>query len=357
MKNRFLFQTLVAFAALALTTSARSENQRVLLVHAGASDPMTTHLVDELIAAGFSVEVIPAGDYDVAALAKERHARAVVRVEPSHRGIALWTDTKATTVRIEEKPEEKGDLATLSLRAVEELRGELLAAPPPPKDPIPTEPPPPPELGNPARVPIDTEPRTGPVRPVEPRHPRLPVETGKPLGHFWLHMAPSAIVHPGSGGMSAGATGMLGGRWMFLQSFGAELFGTFPIAPSTVTSPAGNVNIAASAILLGGWVDVVRPAKTIVWGLGAGAGGGVFHHYGQPQTAGIQARDGNVAYALPYVRTALIWSILPSMALRADLLAAIATPRPVLRLPDRNADVYFGQPLLTIGLGLDLKLK
>jgi hypothetical protein len=93
------------------------------------------------------------------------------------------------------------------------------------------------------------------------------------------------------------------------------------------------------------------------FGLGAGVGGGIFHHYGQPQTAGIEARDGNVAYGLPYARSALAWAITPNLALRADILAAIATPRPVLRLPGRPADVYFGQPLLTIGLGLDLKLK
>jgi len=86
-------------------------------------------------------------------------------------------------------------------------------------------------------------------------------------------------------------------------------------------------------------------------------GGGVFPHYGQPQMSGIEARDGNVAYGLPYARTAVIWAISPSLALRADVLGAIATPRPVLRLPGRTADVYFGQPLLTIGLGLDLKLK
>jgi hypothetical protein len=72
---------------------------------------------------------------------------------------------------------------------------------------------------------------------------------------------------------------------------------------------------------------------------------------------GIEARDGTVAYALPYVRSAITWALTPNIALRADVLGAIATPRPVLRLPGRTTDVYFGQPMLTFGLGIDLKLR
>ncbi|HRI71215.1 MAG TPA: hypothetical protein PK156_43580 [Polyangium sp.] len=350
MKNRFAFQTWIAALLLGWTIQARAENQRVLLIHAGASDPITSHLVDELVAAGFSVEIVPTGTYDAAVLAKERSARAVLRVEPGRQGIELWTDTRAAVVRIEEKPEEKGDLATLSLRAVEELRGQLLTPQRPPAEE--------PSLRLPPIPPGENQqPRTSPVRPHEPDRPRLHVESIKTRGQFWLHVTPSAIVHPGGDGVTAGAAIMIGGRWMFLRHFGADFVGTVPIVPSEVTSPAGNVNIAASSILVGGWADLYRPVPAISWGLGAGAGGGVFHHYGQPRAANFEARDGNVAYALPYARSALSWAISSTVSLRADILAAIATPRPVLRLPGRTADAYFGQPLLLIGLGLDLKLK
>lgn len=345
--------------AFALATNARAESPRVVLVHSGAGDPVTAHLVDELVALGFTVEIVPPGHYELAALARERHARAVVQVEPSRRGIALWTDNKHGVLKIEENPEEKGDLATLSLRAVEELRGQLLTGPVDSPVPTPDKPPTPPATEQrPAILPPDgSSPIAGPIRPSEPLRPRGLVEPSKPSGQLWLHVAPAAMVHPGSGGIGAGATALLGGRWMFLRRFGADLAVIVPVVPSTITSPVGNVNISASAVMLGAWIDVLRPVPTLVWGLGAGAGGGVFHHYGQPQASGVEARDGNVAYGLPYARTALTWSISPSLALRADVLAAMATPRPVLRLPGRTSDAYFGQPLLMIGLGLDLKLK
>lgn len=338
--------------------TARAENQRVLLVHAGASDPITTQLVDELVAAGFSVEIIPAGNYDLATLAAERHARAVFRIEASRRSIELWTDAKSGVIHIDEKPQEKGDLATLSLRAVEELRGKLLSTPPQTKDTIPKDPLPAPNIDPTRQIPTDNgSSRTAPIRPDEPQRPNWNVASNKAGGALYLHVSPVAMVHPGSGGMGAGMGITAGIKWMFLRRFGADFVGLAPIMPAKITSDVGNVNIAASALLVGGWADVAHFSPTLTWGLGAGAGGGVFHHYGQPTADGIAARDGNVAYALPYVKSALAWSFASNVALRVDFLAAVATPRPVLRLPGRTSDTYFGQPLLTIGLGLDLKLK
>lgn len=357
MKKSFFLQTLVVTIVLVGSSELRAETQRVLLIHSGAGDPLTAHLVDELVAAGFTVEVVPAGNYESRTLARKRHARAVLRIEPSRHAIELWTDAKDGPVRIEEKNDEQGDWAMLSLRAVEELRGHLLTSVPAPRDHGPDEPSEPQERQTQPTPTVETKPIVSPLRPSEPLRPRALVESSKSAHRVWLHVAPAAILHPGSGGLSSGATVVLGARWMFLRYVGAELVTSFPIVPSTLASSVGNVNIAASAILLGAWVDLFRPVPALGFGIGAGAGGGVFHHYGQPQTSGIEARDGNVAYALPYARSALSWSITSNISLRADILAAVAAPRPVLRLPGRTSDAYFGQPLLTIGLGLDLKLK
>lgn len=357
MKARFFLQTVWAILTIALATrQAAADNPRVLLVHAGAGDPLTPHLVDELVAAGFSIEIVPAREFDPGTLAKSRGARAIVRVEPSTHEIDLWTDSKNTLTHIREKPEEKGDLATLALRAVEALRGQLLVNPAPINEYGPDEPPQVPPIA-PISLPPPRKPLVEPVRPSEPKRIPEPRNRVNESGRVWLHVAPSALVYPGSGGIRSGGSALFGLRWMFFPRFGLDVIGSAPIVPSVVASPVGNVNVAASALLLGGIADIYRPTPRLNFGLGAGIGPGLFHHYGQPQMDGIEARDGNVAYALPYAKAAVSWAIASQLSLRADLLSAIATPRPVLRLPGRSTDVYFGQPLLMIGLGLDLKLQ
>lgn len=357
MKARFFLQTAcVVFTVAVAIRPAAAENPRVLLVHAGSGDSLTPHLVDELVAAGFTIEIVPAGEFEPKTLATARGARAIIHVEPATHTIDLWTDTKNASTHILEKPEERGDLATLSLRAVEVLRGQLLANPAPIKEYGPDEPRPVPSNG-PILLPPEKKPLVAPVRPKEPK--RIPHlrDAGNESGRIWLHIAPSALIHPASGGIRSGGSVLFGLRWMFLPRFGLDIIGSAPILPSTVASPVGNVNVAASALLAGGFADVYRPTPRLNFGLGAGIGAGLFHHYGQPQTSGIEARDGNVAYALPYVKTSVGWAITRQLSVRADLLTAVATPRPMLRLPGRTSDVPFGQPLLMIGLGLDLKLQ
>ncbi len=348
-------------AVFVLTTNARAEGPRVVLIHGGAGDPLTTHLIDELVSIGFAVEIVPAGDYEFAALAEVRNARAIVRVGPSRRTIHLWTEGKSAPIRIEEGQTEKGDSATLSLRAVEELRGQLLTAEMSLPDPDRSLDKPPASAPNEAPhlspYSTDAKPVVTPVRPISPAKPRLRDEVPIRSGQLWLHVAPVAMMHPRSGGMTASAAAMLGVRWMGSPRFGADLAALVPVIPASVSSTAGNVQIAASALLAGGWVELFRPLSTLTIGAGAGVGGGLFNHYGQPKTAGIEVQDGTVAYFLPYLRSAVSWSMTPNVSLRADFLGAIATPRPVLRLPGRPTDIYFGQPLITLGLGLDVKLR
>jgi hypothetical protein len=49
--------------------------------------------------------------------------------------------------------------------------------------------------------------------------------------------------------------------------------------------------------------------------------------------------------------------VLPPLALRTDLLAGIAAPRPVIEVGTLGDRAVFGRPLLGAGIGLELSTR
>ncbi len=355
-------RTLAALALLALAlvqTHAQAEERHVLLVHAGAGDPVTRHLVDELVPLGVTLEISPATERDLAELGRARGARAVLRVAASKRAIDIWVNSAPETIHVEEQRGEEGDSAALSLRAVELLRGRLLPMESSGPDPISDGQPPPPRTSPPVArsAPPPPGPLIPPLRLPERPRPAPPVHGPARPFRLSLRLAPAALVHPRGDGISAAGTLVAGARWMFAGRLGGDLVALVPVLPTTIASSEGRVQLAAGVLGLGAWLDVLDPASPVGMGLGAGLGAGFLSYYGQPQTARVEGRDGSVPYALPFARWGLVWRALPGFGVCLEALGAVVTPRPVLRLPGRSTDAYFGQPLLAFGVGLEVAIR
>lgn len=372
MSARRLFALLAVLVVLAGGSGpARgAENTRVLLVFAGAGDAVSAHLVDELVALGLTVEIAPTGELDLAALGKARSARAVLRVMPSKRGIEMWVEGSTAPARIDEQGGESGDAAALALRAVETLRGRLLSlkgaeGEPKPSGPAEEKPTPDkpiadePHLDKPNPLPPlvpSTLPMGRPLRAPERPTPSPPAPGARGPSRFSMRLGPALLVQP-AGGISAAGTAVVGARFMASPRLGVDVVALVPVVPSTIESPEGRVQLAAAAALVGGHLELLDPRGAFGVGVGAGLGAGMLSHFGQPGTARVEARDGSAAYALPYARLGFVWRALSNVGICADVLGAVATPRPVFRLPGRTTDAFFGQPLVSIGLGLEVSLR
>lgn len=337
-------------AFLLWTTTGRAGDIRVILVSPGAREPITSRLLDELVSLGITVEVIPGDEGDLAALARARGASAALRVTPSRDAVDLWIDSgldpadpAGAKLRVEGTEADRSDLApVLALRAVELLRGRLIKveraeAPRPAPAPSPT------GVPAPDRRPPPPEPPAA--------HPPLRAAQGR----VSLYLLPSVVVHPASGISASGAA--LGGvRWMITPRIGGDLSALVSVVPAVIEAPGGEARISGAVIGLGAWVALLDSTLPVATGFGAGLAAGFMNYDGEATASNVRGVDGTVPYALPYARWAFEWSALPPLGLRAEILAGIAAPRPVIRLAGREDDGLFGRPLVAFALGLQMSI-
>jgi hypothetical protein len=116
------------------------------------------------------------------------------------------------------------------------------------------------------------------------------------------------------------------------------------------------VRISATMIGVGGWIDLLGRHLPIATGAGLGVAAGFLTFDAETFSQSVRALDGTIAYALPYARWALTWRALPPFGLRADVLAGITAPRPVIHAEGRAVDAIVGRPLLAFGLGVEMTL-
>ena len=350
-------RALAAAAALALALAlgagpSLAEPARVLLIPPGAADPVTASLLDELVALGLIVEVEASPQRDLPALARARSARAALRVDPTRRAIEIWDAESPGVVRVEAQPGEPGgEVAGLALRAVELLRGRLIEVPSP-RGALPT-------AGAPSAAVAPVAPPTPPqaLAPGSSRAPRASGAAAAPdrRASIVLHVGPTIVLQPGSAISPEGAA-MGGARWGLTDRLDGDILAVIPIVPATIDSPSGSARISNLVIAAGASMSLLDPQLPIVMRAGAGAGAGFLGYYGQGSTGDVRERDGTAPYALPFVRWDIGWHVHRILTLRAQALAGIAAPRPVLRLAGRS-DVPFGRPLLAFSLQLDAGLQ
>lgn len=143
---------------------------------------------------------------------------------------------------------------------------------------------------------------------------------------------------------------------MMSPRFGGDLVVVAPVIPATLTAPGGRVRISATLMGAGGWIDLLDGSVPVAMGAGLGVAVGFLTYDAESTSRGVRGQDGTVPFALPYVRWALEWPALPPLGLRADVLAGVAAPRPVIQTEGRDSYAVFGRPLLAAGLGLSLSL-
>jgi hypothetical protein len=350
--GRFFFCiALVVFASF----SAHADEPRVLLVHSGAGELVAAHLVDELVALGIAVEVVPAHDPDLLALGRARQARAVLRVAPSRRAVDVWVQGSTAPESIVEPPDEPASASALALRVVESLRGRLMALKKPASTVDDLSAPPPPEPMT--RVPTQPTDPLGKTMRLRERPLLAPPNLAAKPAQLSLRFGPSVVLQPASGSISPAGMALVAARWAFWRRIGADLFGLVPVVPAKLASPDGVVLLSAPAAFAGGSAELLDVARPYGVSIGLGVGVGALGYFAQPGTPRVEARDGSVLFALPYARAGFWWRPWQSIGFSADALGAVATPRPVIHLLGRTDDTYFGQPLVTLALGLWVALR
>lgn len=343
-------RVVVAAAVLALGAPVHAtpppHRTRVLLLPPGPGDPVSLRLLDELVAAGIAVQVVPTPAGEPAALAGLWDADAVLRVEPEARAIVVWVVPveagEAPEQRFEVAPGRTDGGAELALRSVEALRGRLLRV----------------EVARREREPsalvVPPAPTASSSAPSPQDLARLPSPERRPPApprRAALYIAPALSLSPG-GGIGPGGAALAGVRFIS-GHFGADAFALISVAPGVVDAVGGRVKLSSTAIGIGAWADAFAPTAPIALGAGLGLAGAFLAYDAQANDPAFVGRSGIVGYSLPYVRAALEWRAFGHVALRLDGLVGVAAPRPVVAVgPDAVAS--FGRPLVALALGVEM---
>lgn len=136
--------------------------------------------------------------------------------------------------------------------------------------------------------------------------------------------------------------------------FGGDVLVLAPVVAATASAPLGEVRLSTTAVGLGCWINILDDPRVFAAGAGLGIAAGFLTFDAEAASPDVQGRDGTVAYALPYARWALSWRALPPFGIRADVIAGVAAPRPVIQLVGRSESAIFGRPLLAFGLSAEV---
>lgn len=335
-------------AALLAISLARADGLRVVLIGPSIDDPTVARVRQELTLLGLDVEIVTAARaHDLAAVARERSAAAAARVETSPPEIVLWVDEEHSAglpqeSRVSESVKEGADPGLLALRAVELLRGRLLPVPAsaapsatpaaPPGSPAPSAPPA-------AAAP-------SPSRAAPPRRVAAP----RPLSRLGLHAGPALAVSPG--GVPVMPALRIGAAWRVAGPIEIDALSMIPLSTGSVAAEQGQIDLTVLAFGAGAaarWVDPL-PGLSLRAGAGAGVAGFLFQGRAVPPWV---SASGDRWSALPFLEAGAAYRFTPAVAVRADVLAALALPPPVLVIAGRDV-ASFGTPVVLASLGVEV---
>lgn len=321
-----------------------AEGPRVVLVDASWSDPLVARLRDELGVLGFDVEIVAgsAATADLGALARSHGAAAAARVA-SRSAIDLWVDPALEPGTLAEvRIEGSGDPALLALRAVEVLRGRLI---PPSAAPTPDA-----ATSADAEAPRAIPPPAATARPVADVAPGV-ASSAHAGGPFALFLAPAVLLSPG--GLPPTAHIRLGAEWSPIDRVGVDFVTLLPLVPATISAAEGSV--ALRVLELGGGLHgtITDPAAAFSLRAGLGLSALLLTFDGEAAPPFVAARGGRWL-ASPYASIGAAYRVYPRLALRTELLVAIARPEPVFRIAGHEV-ASFGEPAVFFSLGVEVR--
>lgn len=353
-----------AGAAIFAASMSLAADLRVLLLGPSATDPTVVRVRQELMLLGLDVEVETApAKVDLAALAREHGAAAVARVEDAPPEIVLWVDTahsggQPQESRVSEGLAGRADPGLLALRAVELLRGRLLpvpaatasstasvgaGAPPAPTGSAVASPT---ASASASAAPSANMPVPTASVSVSPTSELPPAR--RPRGS--LHLGPAIVASPG--GVPVTPALRVGGGWRLSGPLEIEGLAMIPLATGTVAAGEGQIDLRVLAFGAGlslRFVDVVA-ALSLHAGAGAGIAGFLFEGRASAPWVGT---SGSQWSALPYLDVGAGYRFSPVLSVRADVLAALARPEPVLVIAEREI-ASFGTPAIFGSLSLEV---
>jgi len=349
----------VLVASLLVASLGLAGNRHVLLIGPSPTHATVVRVRQELELLGLEVEVVmPAPGADLAALARDHGAAAVARVEDWPPEIVLWVDASQTSgaspsaspeMRVSESLSGAIEPGLLALRAVELLRGRLLPVPLSQADggtDAAPEAAPTPSLAA-GVAPVATAaslptaaPSSEPLRSA----PRLPPTSGR------LHLGPALLMSPG--GVPVAPALRVGGAWRVAGPVELGGFAMVPLTAGTVTAAEGQIELRVLAFGAGVNVLFTNPAAPLALHAGGGLGVAAFFFEGQAAPPWVSA-SGSQWSAMPFVEAGVGYRFTPMLGARADLLAALARPEPVLVIAGREV-ASFGSPALFASVAVEV---
>ncbi len=339
-------------SALFAVTIGIASDLRVLLIGPSATHATVVRVKQELTLLGLDVEVeIGSARTDLAAAARQHDAAAVARVEDAPPEIVLWVDAAhsggtAQETRVSESIAGQAEPGLLALRAVELLRGRLLPVPAaipdaaPPIDATPTAAPG--VTAAPTAIPSASARPEGSAAP----RPSLPLRPSRGS----LHLGPAILASPG--GVPVSPVLRLGGGWRVASPIEIDGLAMIPLTGATVSGRAGEIDLRVLAIGAGASVHFLGAASPLSLHAGAGVGLVGLFYEGRADAPRVGA-SGSRWTALPYLEAGAGYRFTPVLGLRADVLAGIARPEPLLRI-DGEPVASFGTPLFLASIALEV---
>ncbi len=344
MSGRRELRVALIAAALCASVAARADEPvGVVVIGASEQEPLVARVEQELRALGFVVTFSSATNIESAEIARTSHASAVLRVATTPPRIRVWIAGQKRTdpggLEVEsgardfkiDPPNDKSDPAVVALGAVELLHGALL-----PVDAKPL----------PAPAPVAPPPSTPPV--VDNRAPREPAR-----GPFAFQLGGGGAFAPG--GVPAAPVIVAGASWAPWRGLELALWTLFPTAPGTVMTDEGSihvhvggggVNVGASLVDVGGRFDLHASlgAGVLVTAVDGDARSG----------GGAASSSASSASFFPHARVAGAVRLVPWLSARADVLAGLLTPEPVVQSLARPV-ARVGQPELAFVASLEAR--